>query len=180
MMLQNPLVLQAREFAESAHQNQKRKYTGLPYFTHCEEVAQIVAFHQGTPEEIAAAYLHDTVEDCNVTLDEIEASFGKEVRDLVDQLTDVSRPEDGNRAKRKAMDREHYRNASPGACTIKLADLISNSRTLAEHDPKFAKVYFAEKKQLLPFLASGHPSLLAQAEFLLWTHLIIDDEAHHV
>jgi hypothetical protein len=70
---------------------------------------------------------------------------------------------DGNRAVRKAIDREHLAKASPAAKTIKLADLISNSRSILQHDPKFAAVYLAEKRLLLEVLKDGDPTLWSQA-----------------
>ena len=78
-------------------------------------------------------------------------------------LTDVSRPEDGNRAARKTLDREHIAKASPQAKTIKIADLIDNSRSIMAHDPQFARVYLAEKRLLLDVLTEGDPTLYAMA-----------------
>lgn len=109
---------------------------------------------------ICAAWLHDTVEDTPATLDEVERVFGFEVAALVEMLTDVSKPSDGNRAVRKAIDREHTAKASPQAKTIKLADLIDNTRSITEHDPKFAAVYLAEKALLLEVLRDGDATLL--------------------
>jgi hypothetical protein len=78
-------------------------------------------------------------------------------------LTDVSRPEDGNRAARKAIDLAHTAKASPAAKTIKLADLIDNTRSIVERDPDFAKVYLQEKARLLEVLQEGDPTLMAMA-----------------
>ena len=83
--------------------------------------------------------------------------------DLVDDLTDVSEPRDGNRKVRKAMDREHSARTSARAQTIKLADLISNSSDITANDPSFAKVYLAEKALLLEVLIKGDPALLKKA-----------------
>src|SRR5690606_38890864 len=81
---------------------QKRKYTGEPYILHPMSVAGIVATTPfATKTMIAAALLHDVVEDTTYTLKDIEDRFGKEVARLVDWLTDLSTPADGNRAKRK-------------------------------------------------------------------------------
>lgn len=143
------LILLARTFASRAHRGQVRKYTGEPYINHPVEVADIVRRHNGSPEMIAAALLHDVVEDTDVTLDDISSEFGESVANLVADLTDVSRPEDGNRATRKAMDREHTAQASAAAMVIKAADLISNTSSIVEHDPSFAKVYLKEKRALL-------------------------------
>lgn len=153
------LSLRALLFASDAHCEQKRKYTHEPYINHPIEVAAIVCAVTGDEEMIAAAYLHDVVEDCGVKLSEIEEKFGPEVAKLVEELTDVSKPEDGNRQKRKELDRLHLAKASPRAKTIKLADLISNTRSIKEHDPDFAKIYLAEKEKLLAVLTEGDRSL---------------------
>lgn len=167
-------VEMARAFCIGAHcaVGQKRKYTGEDYFWHPSEVAYLVGrYASGSTGSVKtmmiAAWLHDVVEDTQVTLEHVEQVFGVEVADLVEQLTDVSRPEDGNRAARKAIDRAHTAKASPMAKTIKLADLISNTRSIAEHDPEFAKVYLAEKRELLKVLTEGDPALYKMANDLL-------------
>ena len=116
-----------------------------------------------TPEMLAAAWLHDTVEDTGVSLGLIEAEFGPEVADMVEMLTDVSHANDGLRAHRKRIDREHTAKASPAAKTIKLADLIDNTRSIVERDPKFAEVYLKEKRLLLDVLTEGDATLHAIA-----------------
>jgi hypothetical protein len=85
------------------------------------------------------------------------------VASLVEQLTDVSRPEHGNRAARKAIDRAHTASASAAAKTLKLADLIDNSRSILERDPGFARVYIEEKRLLLEVLREGDPTLWGTA-----------------
>ena len=112
---------------------------------------------------LAAALLHDVVEDTDVSIEEIKEAFGEDVASLVSDLTDVSKPEDGNRKLRKAMDREHSAQASARAQTVKLADLISNSSDILENDPKFAKVFLAEKELLLEVLTKGDKSLHSRA-----------------
>lgn len=154
------LELKAKEFATRAHLGQKRKYTGEDYIVHPEEVAGIVRSVPHTEAMLAAAWLHDTVEDTAVTLEEIQAAFGSEVAGLVSWLTDVSKKTDGNRHVRKAFDLAHTSRAPAAAKTVKLADLISNSKSITQHDPKFAKVYLREKDALLEVLTEGDPSLL--------------------
>lgn len=149
VVLGNKLLTKALQFAIVAHGDQKRKYTGLPYVTHTIEVADLVLLHGGSVEQVAAALLHDTVEDTSVTSEEIHNEFGFEIGTLVDWLTDVSRPEDGNRATRKAMDRAHTLASPHDAQFVKVADLISNTDSIVEHDPNFAKVYLAEKRLVL-------------------------------
>lgn len=77
------VVDRAQAFARVAHGEQTRKYTGKPYVVHTDEVAAIVAAHAGTPEMIAAAHLHDVIEDTPTTFDAIVAEFGQEIADLV-------------------------------------------------------------------------------------------------
>lgn len=140
------------EFARTAHGDQKRKYTNAPYIEHPIEVAAIVGCNVDDPEVIAAAYLHDTVEDTLVTLDQIGNRFGHRVMSLVEEVTDISKPEHGNRETRKAMDRAHLAKASAYGKVIKLADLISNTSSIVAYDVNFAKVYLREKALLLPLL----------------------------
>lgn len=155
----------AHLFARAAHSavGQLRKYTNEPYIVHPREVAEIVRTVAHTPEMIAAAYLHDVVEDTGVTIEVIREEFGSEVSDLVGWLTDVSRPDHGNRAQRKAIDRAHTAAAPAAAQTVKLADLISNTQSIMAHDPKFAETYLAEKRLLLAVMTRGDPLLRARA-----------------
>lgn len=155
------MEIKAQRFAEAAHAaiDQRRKYTGEPYISHPAAVVELVRSVPHTEAMICAAWLHDTVEDTPVTLDEIEREFGLEVAAMVEQLTDVSRSDHGNRKARKAIDREHTAKASPAAKTIKLADLIDNTRSIVERDPTFAKVYLAEKTLLLDVLRDGDQTL---------------------
>lgn len=151
------------DFARVAHGEQKRKYTGAPYIEHPIEVAQIVRSVTRDADVIAAAMLHDVVEDTPVTLGQIRDRFGDRVAAFVSEVTDVSRPQDGNRATRKAMDRDHLAKASPQGQTIKLADLISNAGSILEQDRDFATVYIREKRALLEVLTMGHHVLYDRA-----------------
>jgi (p)ppGpp synthase/HD superfamily hydrolase len=160
------VVRKAQVFAAAAHAavGQKRKYTGEPYIVHPAEVAKIVAGVPGsTPDMVAAAWLHDVVEDTGCTFTDIHMHFGIDIATLVGWLTDVSKPEDGPRWFRKKMDREHTAQAPAEAQTIKLADLISNTKSIMAHDPKFAKVYLEEKRLLLDVMTRGDAGLMAEA-----------------
>jgi (p)ppGpp synthase/HD superfamily hydrolase len=160
------VVEKARVFATAAHAAvaQLRKYTNEPYIVHPAEVFSIVSTVDGATEEmLAAAWLHDVVEDTGVTNEVIREMFGDKVAELVGWLTDVSRPEQGNRATRKAIDRAHSAMAPAEAQTIKLADLISNTRSIMEHDVSFAKTYLEEKRLLLEVMNKGDARLLAEA-----------------
>ena len=157
----------AIEFATKAHEGQIRKYTGEPYIVHPLEVSDIVSSVEHTEEMLMAAVLHDTVEDTDTTIQDIDREFGPVVAQLVDELTDVSKPEDGNRATRKGIDRDHSAQASAQGQTIKVADLISNTSSITEHDPDFAKVYMKEKALLLQVLDLADKNLLKKAQKML-------------
>lgn len=173
---QHKVIASAWDFAVNAHGSQVRKYSNLPYVTHCDEVAAIVAstmtqyipnvLHRHGLHTICAALLHDTIEDTDATEHEIADILGWTTAALVLQVTDVSKPSDGNRAKRKAMDREHLSKAGADGKTLKLADLISNTSSITAADPAFAKVYMAEKAALLPVLVEGSPLLWHKAKSL--------------
>lgn len=160
------IVARAATFAAVAHgkAGQVRKYTGAAYIEHPAAVAKLVESVGGSPEQVAAAWLHDVVEDTPVTIEEVAAEFGDVVAGLVSSLTDVSKPSDGNRKARKAIDLRHTAEASPEAKTVKLADLIDNTRSIVEHDPAFARIYLAEKLRLLEVLGDGDPVLFALAK----------------
>jgi hypothetical protein len=162
----NDLVDRARVYATEAHQriNHRRKYNDEPYHVHLSAVARLVATVTDDDEMLAAAWLHDTVEDTQATLEDIEAEFGVQVAELVEELTDVSKPGDGNRVQRKQIDRMHLAQASQRAKTVKLADLIDNCKDITRHDPRFAQVYLAEMSSLLDVLQGGDEKLYRRAE----------------
>jgi len=156
----------ALRLAKIAHKGQVRKYTGEPYINHPINVARIL---QSTclnynSDMIAAAYLHDTVEDTEVTLTDIEMFISTWVSELVYWLTDVSRPEHGNRATRKQIDRRHIAKAPVDAKNIKLCDLIDNSDSIIKYDKDFAKVYLREKLLLLDVLEDADSRLWSEAK----------------
>ena len=147
-----------------AHSDQKRKYTGDPYINHPIAVAEIVETVPHTQEMIAAALLHDVVEDTPFTIDDIKDKFGDKVAELVGWLTDISRPEDGNRKTRKALDRDHSAAAPAEAQTIKVADLIHNTLSIEKYDPHFYKIYKEEKIALLRVLTKADQALVRRAQ----------------
>lgn len=146
------LTDKALAFCQAAHGDQKRKYTGEPYWTHPAAVAASVAEYTAEEEVIAAALLHDVLEDTAVTFDQLETEFGARVAALVREVTDVSKPEDGNRAIRKAIDCKHLANSSPEGALIKLADLLDNTSSVVASAPEFAKKYLVEKAAVLDVL----------------------------
>ena len=159
------VVDSARNFAVKAHKSidHRRKYTAQPYAVHLEHVVKLVGTVTDDPETLAAAWLHDVVEDTPATLEDVEDAFGPDIARLVDALTDVSKPGDGTRATRKALDRHHLAGAPPKAQTVKLADLIDNARDICTHDPAFGRIYLGEMHALLDVLHDGDPQLAAEA-----------------
>lgn len=162
----------ARSRCVDWHAGQLRKYTGEPYHVHPFEVARILRGVGASEDLQIAGLLHDVIEDCGVTAMQLEAQFGPRVAALVQMVTDVSKPEDGNRAVRKALDRAHLAKADPAGQTLKLADLISNTSSIVIHDPAFAKIYMKEKLDLLLVLGDGHIDLWRQASGLVHQYFI--------
>lgn len=131
------LVLRAAEFAADKHRKQRRKgRKKRPYIGHCIEVAALIA-NVGKVEDpsiLAAAMLHDTVEDTKTTHEEIVVeAFGVEIDALVAEVTDDKTLE---KKRRKELQFEHAPHISDGAKLIKLADKISNVREIGADPPK--------------------------------------------
>ena len=183
------IIQNARRLASDAHESikQKRKYTNEPYIHHPERVAQLVASVEHDHNMIAAAWLHDVIEDVYPINNEydihlIATETNYHVARLVIELTDVSKPEDGNRAARKAIDRQKLAAASDKAKTIKLADLIDNTRDICTHDKKFAKIYLEEKALLLPLLTRGNNVLYQFCKYMLdasKNSLMVNDKVNY-
>lgn len=152
----------AMMFARTVHRSQRRKYTNAPYFDHLAEVAGIVATVAKDDKEISAdvivasAWLHDCMEDQDVSPQHLKDFFGSDVMEGVIYLTDK---EVGNRAQRKAAARMRLSGTPSWVQTIKCADLISNTSSIVEYDPKFAVVYLREKRLLLEVMTAADPRL---------------------
>lgn len=166
-------IEQAKAFAHEAHDSigQKRKYSGQPYWTHTDHVAAIVASVGGTEDMVAAAHLHDVLEDvfpkdASYGPTKIRELFGEHVLNLVKELTDVFTKESYpklNRAQRKKLELERVSKISAEAKMIKLADTLDNTSSIAEHDKDFAIVYLNEILTMLPHLSSGNSDLFQRA-----------------
>jgi (p)ppGpp synthase/HD superfamily hydrolase len=158
------LEKRAAIFAKRWHGAQLRKYTLTPYWVHPAAVVQIVKTVPHTEAMLAAAWLHDILEDTPVTEATLRAEFGDAIADYVVALSD---PKGGNREARKAASRAKLLAAPAAVKTIKLADLIDNTKSIVARDPKFAVVYLREKRLLLDGpLRDGHPLLWRQADRL--------------
>jgi (p)ppGpp synthase/HD superfamily hydrolase len=162
---ENVVIIAAALYAAIAHGeiNHRRKYTDEPYIVHPIAVAKKVEEVGGDHEMVAAAYLHDVVEDTEYTYEDIKDGFGKAIADLVNEVTDVSISVTGNRAFRKNLDLEHLAKASDRAKTIKLADIGDNTKSIMKYDRGFAKLYMEEKRKLLPVLVGGNVDLMNHA-----------------
>lgn len=163
------VIKRASVFATAAHAavKQVRKYTFAPYIVHPAEVAAIVATVPHTPEMVAAAWLHDTVEDTGVTNELITEMFGNKVGEYVGWLTDTATPEMGNRAFRMQINRNFIASAPWEAQTVKVADIISNCSSIMMHDENFARIYLQEKREVLDVLVRADATLMARARALI-------------
>ena len=158
------LSYKAMCFAIEAHKDQKRKYTGNPYWHHLAEVAGIVSTIHQREEVIATAWLHDVLEDCEVTHHDLRDHFNFTVVEGVVALSDL---EQGNRAERKLLSRERLSLQKKWIQDIKVCDLMSNTSSIVEHDPDFAKIYLEEKRMLLDVLTKTDARLLTMAHRMI-------------
>jgi len=157
----------AIRIARDAHAGQFRKYTNEPYIVHPFAVAGLVSSVSDDIEMYIAAILHDVVEDTDVSIGRIKSLFGNRVMRMVSDLTDISILSQGNRKVRKEIDLNHTANASPEAKTIKLADLIDNTKSITSYDKNFAVVYMKEKKKLMEVLKEGDKNLYKLAKSMI-------------
>jgi guanosine-3',5'-bis(diphosphate) 3'-pyrophosphohydrolase len=127
--------VRAATFAAERHRHQRRKdEEASPYINHPLSLAAILVLEGDVQdaEVIAAALLHDTVEDTFTTLDELEAQFGPRVARTVSEVTDdKSLPKE----QRKLLQVEHTASISDSAKLVKIADKICNARDILDHPP---------------------------------------------
>jgi (p)ppGpp synthase/HD superfamily hydrolase len=146
------LVSKARDFARARHAGQHRHGAARePYDAHLAEVAALVAGFGGAPEMVAAAWLHDTVEDCGVPASEIAVRFGADVAAIVAEVTDDKTLE---KAARKRMQVVNAPKKSPGGALVKICDKVSNIRAVADSPAE-------------------HWTLERQAEYLRWSAEVV-------
>ena len=127
------LIEKAEQYARHHHKGQTRKGEAAePYISHVSEVASLVRRFGGDDVSIAGAWLHDVVEDCTPTIEDIFSEFGGEVAALVAEVTDDKTLE---KAERKARQVATAAKKSDGACLIKWADKTSNLRAIALSPP---------------------------------------------
>jgi (p)ppGpp synthase/HD superfamily hydrolase len=161
-------ILAAARFAAEKHAQQKRKgELGEPYMNHLVEVAELIAASSELldPELIMAGFLHDIVEDTNVTLQQLENLFGHDVANLVAEVTDDKTLPKETRKRLQVQDAPRK---SERAQTLKLADKISNLRSILVSPPigwslERKQQYFEWAKQVVSGLNA--PNSFLKTEF---------------
>ncbi len=169
------LVERAFEFSESAHRGQFRK-SGEPYITHPLAVASILSEWQLDAEGLAAALLHDVMEDTSVTRTELESTFGKPVAAMVDGLSKLDQIEFASREDAQA---ESFRKMllamarDVRVILIKLADRLHNMRTLDAMAPTHRKRIARETLDIYVPIANrlGLNALFLELQDLSFKHL---------
>jgi (p)ppGpp synthase/HD superfamily hydrolase len=160
-------VLKAARFASVRHVSQKRKgIAAEPYLNHLIEVADLVAQAITEPDTnlIAAALLHDVIEDTNTSKEEVVAEFGTDIANLVAEVTDdKSLP----KAERKRLQIEHAPHLTPRAQTLKIADKISNLRGIVSTPPedwdlRRKREYFEWARRVVEACCAPNPLLKAE------------------
>ena len=158
-----PLIFKALEFASHKHRDQRRKDANAsPYINHPIALATLLT-REGVTEDVvlAAAILHDTLEDTQTTPAELREHFGEKIATIVGEVTD-----DKNllKAERKRLQIEHAAHISREAKLVKLADKICNVRDVANHPPAKwdlarRREYFEWAKAVVDQLRGIHPAL---------------------
>ena len=165
------VVLRAAAFAAERHRDQRRKgQDASPYINHPLALANLLSeCGEHDPTVLAAALLHDTVEDTGTTIEEIRQAFGAQVAAIVAEVTDdKSLP----KAERKRLQIEHAAHLSVPARLVKLADKICNLRDMNSSPPvgwslQRKSEYFDWAKQVVDRMRGTHPELerLFDAEY---------------
>jgi len=160
------LLFRALAFAAHKHRDQRRKDAeASPYINHPIALAEVLA-GEGCVTDIqvlAAALLHDTIEDTATTGEELAREFGGRIAGMVAEVTDdLGLP----KAERKRLQIEHAARLSDGAKLVKLADKICNLRDVAERPPakwdlERRREYFEWAKRVIDGLRGAHPKLEA-------------------
>lgn len=147
------LIESAKLFATECHKNQKRKFTNEPYIIHPQEVSEMVAKIGGSPEMVAASWLHDVVEDCGIKIEEIRRRFGDKVSNLVSELTTPGNIDSGKKSEYIAKKMETM---SSDGLTIKLCDRLNNVSGFKTAAPNFISKYVPKTKFIMDSIeASG-------------------------
>lgn len=146
-------LAEAIHFAKLAHDGQLRKGGGH-YIEHPVRVMFRVAAYTMDEDLLCTAVLHDVIEDTKHDFTDINMRFGERVANLVMELTNVEDKKE-SRVKRIAARNDKYFHMSEDAKVIKMCDRMDNLRTLSSLDPKFAKMYLQESKEMLQYMRAG-------------------------
>jgi guanosine-3',5'-bis(diphosphate) 3'-pyrophosphohydrolase len=161
-------------YADKAHGDQKRKYTGERYINHPVRVMRLCSDYLNHEAVLAAAILHDVLEDTPVTVDELRGYLLTEFSEqearitlsIVVELTDVFTKSSYPRLKRRTRkEREVSRLSTTSfeAQTVKYCDVIDNAIDIAKHDSDFGKVFLSECQRLLEVMDKGDSMLYQRA-----------------
>jgi GTP diphosphokinase / guanosine-3',5'-bis(diphosphate) 3'-diphosphatase len=158
------LLFDALAFAAHKHRAQRRKdKEASPYINHPIALADVLVNEGGVddPVALAAAVLHDTVEDTETSYAELREHFGKEVADVVLEVTDDKTLD---KAERKARQVAHAHKLSGRAKLVKLADKICNLRDIVSNPPatwplERKQEYYEWAKRVIDGLRGAHPGL---------------------
>lgn len=144
-VLSHPLIEKALELATTAHEGQERKYTHSPYLIHLIEVASNLSTVPNiTHHEIVAALLHDVVEKGAIDIETLKTDFGQTVYEHMQYLTDHNKEPELNRKQRTAINFEAFKNSPPATTNIKVADILSNTKSILACDPNFNVPYMED------------------------------------
>ena len=167
------LVYRARSQAIQRHgaTGVRRPGTGLPYASHPAEVCCILSAVCSEPELLAGAWLHDTIEDTGLTVDDLSDDMGVAVARIVEWVSQPPMPEMTVRLQRKLAFRRQLVNAPPEVQSLKAADIISNARSVRRANRQFAGTFLKEKQLDLEVLAHADPILLAAASNIIEAEL---------
>lgn len=165
------MIIHAAQFARQAHTGQKRKYDGRDYISHPARVAGMVALHPGSSATwVAAAYLHDVLEDTDTTVEQLRRLFLPEVVRIVVELTNT---EEGNRATRKRLANARLAQASRPARIIKLLDREDNltdlyfETSIWDTGTTFLRRYAEETKELVAAIGHTDEEITARLLYLV-------------
>ena len=164
-------------FAKEAHKDQYRK-SGEPYIHHLIEVCYILAEIQCGPSTLIAGLLHDTVEDTDVTLEDIKERFGEDVMNLVDSLTKIQRLKLSHRTEEDFVYEDHRKiflgmAKDVRVIVVKLADRLHNMRTLSSLKKERQKILAQETLEVFVPIAHrlGMNSVKSELEDLSLKYL---------
>lgn len=200
-------IQKAFEFALAAHNGQTRKDEVTPYILHPMQVAANVHWQENSRPEssfydvivyfdkmymivednysfydpvicaIIVALLHDVIEDCNITLEQLVQEFGEWIREPMIHVSSITKGDPRPRKIRKQVDEDHYAKGCDIAHTVKVADMMHNISDMGNNpnaDLKYQRMYLLEKKSLLNRLDK------ARIQFRNFVMTQIDDKLNFI